>query len=482
MAEEKKAAAEEPLKPKPLVETEPVVTEHQVTCGSKTLKYKVTTGFLPLKDPYTDEIQGQVFFVAYTLAGNHTPRERPLMFSFNGGPGSSSVWLHLGTVGPRRAKMLPDGQLPPPPYELVENPDTWLEHTDLVFIDPVGTGFSRPAKPEYEQKYWGIKGDIESVADFIRLFISRNGRWSSPLYIVGESYGTTRAAGLSGLLVDRGIGLAGIVLVSSVLNFQTLDFTKGNDLPYQLFLPTYAATAWYHGRIKERVELRPFLQEVQNWASTVYWLALNEGDRLAPSMKADVAQRLADFTGLSKEFCLHCDLRVVIFEFCKELLRSENRTVGRLDSRIKGIDARTIGQTADHDPSMSAIMPPYTMMLNDYIRRELQFKTDQDYKIFGDVWEKWDWDRKREGFPDTADALREALAKNPYMRVLICSGLYDLATPYYATEYTLSHMRLDESVRGNIEIKEYEAGHMMYIHEDCLGQLKKDLSEWISKR
>lgn len=454
----------------------PVVTDHRL--GD--ISYEATAGMLPIRSK-TGETEAGIFFVAYTKKGADVGT-RPLMFSFNGGPGSSSVWLHLGAVGPKRVRMEPEGHIPPPPYAVEDNPHSWLEHCDLVFIDPVGTGYSRPAKPELGEKFWGLKGDIESVGEFIRLYLTRYKRWSSPLYLVGESYGTTRAAGLSGHLIDLGIAFSGIVLVSSVLTFQTLDFTPGNDQPYLLFLPTYAATAHYHGAIPRRRNLRRFLQEVERFAGGEYLQALHQGDALSRASRTKVLQRLASYTGLSVDFLDACDMRIHIHQFCKELLRKKRLTVGRLDSRFTGHDRNSVGATPDYDPSMSAIFPPYTMALNDYLRRTLGYENDAPYHILGgeeELWKKWNWGSAREGHPDTSEALRSAMAKNPHMRVFIASGYYDLATPYHATYYTLDHMGLVRQQRERIVTEEYEAGHMMYIHEGMLEKLKRDVSKFM---
>jgi len=309
---------------------EPVVTHHQMTAGGRTLRYTVTTGKLPLKSE-TGETEAEIFFMAYTLDGIANRASRPLMFSFNGGPGSASVWLHLGALGPKRVKMRTDGAMPAPPYQLVDNPDTWLDQTDLVFIDPVGTGYSRASKPELGKKFWGVQGDLESVGEFIRLYLVRYQRWASPLFLVGESYGTTRAAGLSGYLVDRGIAFNGIVLVSSILNFETTDFTRGNELPYELFLPTYTATAWYHKKLPADLqsrELRSVLDDAEKWAAGDYARALGLGDRLVGQERAATLDQLARFTGLDRGYLELSNLRVDIQHFCKELLRSDHRTVG----------------------------------------------------------------------------------------------------------------------------------------------------------
>lgn len=476
--EQAQNGAEQP--PAALTEETPVVTKNRMTLDGKALAYTVTTGRLPLKND-KGEIEANVFYMAYTLDGVKDPAKRPLMFSFNGGPGSSSVWLHLGALGPQRVKMLPDGGLPPAPYKLVDNPHTWLTETDIVFVDPVGTGYSRAASEELGKKFWSLKGDIESLGEFIRLYLTRSQRWLSPLYIVGESYGTTRSAGLSAHLVERGIALNGILLVSSVLNFQTLDFAKGNDLPYQLFLPSYAATAWFHKRLSGKRSLTRVLKEAEDYADNGYSVVLAKGDRLSTAERASAVETLSNLTALSPEFIERANLRVGQRAFCKELLRGGNRSVGRLDSRFTGIESSGNSEKADFDPSMTAIRPPYTATLNDYMRRALKYETDIPYYILGGGFEKWDWGSADDGAPDTSEALRTALAKNPHMRVWVASGYYDLATPYHATTYTLSHMGLDPGLRGNFSTADYEAGHMMYIHEPCLAQFKQDAAAFIRK-
>lgn len=461
-------------------EEPPVVTSHELRVGAKVLKYKVTTGFMPLKDE-EGKTEARVFYMAYVADRTGGPSTRPLMFSFNGGPGSSSVWLHLGALGPRRVKMLEEGGLPAPPYQLVDNEHTWLEFTDLVFIDPVGTGYSR-AEKDLGRKYWGVQGDIQSVGEFIRLYLTRHERWASPLFLVGESYGTTRAAGLSGHLVDRGIAFNGIVLVSSILNFQTARFTKGNDLPFVLFLPTYAATAWYHKRLPADLQGKPlkdFLGEVEQWAATEYQERLARGDALGAAERKAVVDRLARYTGLDAQYLDNTDLRIEIQRFCKELLREEKRTVGRLDSRFKGMDLLAATERPDFDPSMAAIRPPYTAMFNDYVRRELGFKSDLTYHILGGGIGPWDWGSGN-GFADTSEALRSAFAKNPHMKLFVASGYYDLATPYFATQYTLAHLGLDPSLKSSVSTAYYEAGHMMYIHTVELARLRKDVGAFVA--
>jgi carboxypeptidase C (cathepsin A) len=457
----------------------PVVTRHSIQSGGRALRYTVTTGVMPLKSA-AGETEARIFYMAYTLDGAGPKRERPLMFSFNGGPGSSSVWLHLGALGPRRVEMSDEGFMPAPPFRLVDNAETWLDATDLVFIDPVGTGYSRAARPELAQRYFGLQGDIQSVGEFIRLYLTRNERWSSPLFLVGESYGTTRAAGLAGYLVDRGVAFNGVLLVSSILNFQTARFARGNDLPYVLFLPTYTATAWYHKRLPADLQqnLRRTLEEVERWAATDYAAALARGDRLTAAERQQVIDRLARYTGLRKEWIDQSDLRIEIQRFDKELLRAERRTVGRLDSRFKGIDSSAAAETPEFDPSMAAIRPPYTAAFNDYVRAELGFRSDLEYFILGGGIGRWDYGSDN-SYADTSAALRSAFAKNPFMKLFVASGYYDLATPYFATEYTLAHMGLDPSMRANVTTHYYESGHMMYIERRSLAELKRDAAAFI---
>jgi carboxypeptidase C (cathepsin A) len=459
----------------------PIVTRHQITIAGKALAYTVTTGKLPLKNE-TGETEAEIFFMAYTLDGAANRAARPLMFSFNGGPGSSSVWLHLGALGPRRVKMRPDGAMPPPPYQLVDNPHTWLDQTDLVFIDPVGTGYSRAAKPDLGKKFWGVQGDLESVGEFIRLYLSRYQRWSSPLFLVGESYGTTRAAGLAGYLVDRGIAFNGILLVSSILNFETARFARGNELPYTLYLPTYTATAWYHKRLPADLQsrdLKSVLDEAEAWSGGDYARFLTLGADATREQRSAALDQLARYTGLERRYLDLSDLRVPIQNFCKELMRAERRTVGRLDSRFTGVDDRVISETPEFDPSMAAIRPPYTAMLNQYVRGELGYKTDLTYHILGGGIGPWDWGSANSGFADVSGTLRAAFSKNPDMRLFVASGYYDLATPYFATDYTLAHLMLEPAERARVMTREYEAGHMMYIHEGELARLKRDVVEFL---
>jgi carboxypeptidase C (cathepsin A) len=460
-------------------EKPPVVTDHQIRLNGAVLPYQVTTGRMPIRKD-TEDVDGEIFYMAYTLSGEAAGADRPLTFSFNGGPGSASVWLHLGMLGPKRVPMLADGGMPAPPYRLVDNEYTWLDLTDIVFIDPVGTGFSRPASPEKGKEFWGLEQDIRSVAEFIRLYLTRHQRWSSPLYLIGESYGTTRAAGLSGYLVDRsGVAFNGVILVSSVLNFQTIRFAEGNDLPYLTYLPTYTATAWYHQKLEPELQadLQKTLDEVKTWAIQRYWVALAKGANLTASERGETVAALSRYTGLSEEFIDRADLRVEAGRFRKELLRDQKQTVGRLDSRFLGMDRDAAGEEYEFDPSMAAIRPPYTAAFNDYVREELGYESDLHYWILGGGIGRWDFgDQGR--FPDTSGALRDAMLRNTYMKVFVASGYYDMATPFFGTEYTLSHLGVPESLRDNLRVEEYEAGHMMYIHEGSLAKMKSDIASF----
>jgi carboxypeptidase C (cathepsin A) len=463
----------------------PIVKRQSIMLGGKPLAYDVTTGTMPIRNEQ-GETEAHIFFVAYTRADAGDRAKRPLMFSFNGGPGSASVWLHLGAVGPMRVDF-PDAVIPAPPFHLVDNQETWLDRTDLVFIDPVGTGYSRATKPELTKKFHGLQGDLQSVGEFIRMYLTRYDRWTSPLFLVGESYGTTRAAGLAGRLVERnGIAFNGIILVSTVLNFQTLTFDPGNDTPYPIFLPTYTATAWSHKKLAPDLQrdLKSTLEAAEKWAATDYTTALARGDGLTPEERRAAVATLAKFTGLDPGYVDLADLRIEPGRFRKELLRKDRRSVGRLDSRYVGVDASGISERPDFDPSMAAIRPPYTSTINAYVRDTLGYKTDVPYYILGEGVGAWDWGLAGrpgfpQGYPETATSLRDALAQNPSMKVLIASGYYDLATPFAATEYTFAHMGLAPTLRKNLRFEEYEAGHMMYVHPASLSKLKRDVSAFI---
>ena len=486
----------EPQKPEEKKEEKPtpkdniVETKHSVQIGGKEIKYTVTAGTMILKEETADrekESQGekpraQIFFIAYTKDGVKDKSKRPITFSFNGGPGSSSVWLHLGLLGPRRVVLKDNGELPKPPFKLTDNQYSVLDETDLVFIDPISTGYSRPVEGEKPKEWHGFKKDIESVGDFIRLYTTRYKRWLSPKFLAGESYGTTRAAGLSGYLQERhGLYLNGLMLISVVLDFTTIDFNFNNDLPYILFLPAYAAAAWYHRKLNVRVPLQTLLKEVENFAQNEYARALLKGNAMTKEERDGIVEKLARYTGISKEFIERTNLRIIDQHFFKELLRDRGRTIGRLDSRFTAIDRIGVTERPEFDPLLTNVLGPYTAAFYDYVRSELKFESDLPYEILSEkVW-PWSYAPFENQYVNVGETLRQAMTYNPYLKVFVASGYYDLGTPYFAAEYTFNHLGLDQSLQKNISMEYYDAGHMMYIHMPSLKAMKKDLTKFIKE-
>lgn len=455
-------------------------THHSVRIGGETLEYTATAGNLLLREEEGKK-KASFFFVAYTKEGVDDRDARPITFAFNGGPGSSSVWLHLGAFGPRRVLMDDEGRALPPPARLVDNEYSLLDLTDLVFIDPVTTGYSRAVPGEDPRQFHGYREDIESVGEFIRLYATRFERWSSPKFLAGESYGTTRAAGLAGYLQRRhGMYFNGIVLVSAILDFQTGEFAGANDLPYLLFLPTYAATAFYHQKLPEDLlqqDLRGVLDEVEAFALEDYALALLRGDRLAASERQEIIDRLARYTGLERELVEQSNLRIRDAQFFEELLRDRGLRVGRLDSRFTGPrSTRSPENGFFSDPSYEAIQGPYTSALNDYVRTELEYESALPYEILTGRVHPWSYRQFENRFVDVASTLQAAIVQNPYLKVFVANGYYDVATPYFATEYTFNHLALAEGLQENVSMGYYEAGHMMYIRTASLAKLKDDLA------
>ncbi|MBW4719158.1 S10 family peptidase [Saccharothrix obliqua] len=462
-----------------------VNTQHSITVKRRKLNYTATTGRVVLrKEVLTDGkfdghvAKAEVFLTSYTLDGAD-PTKRPVTFAFNGGPGSSSVWLHLGLLGPRRVVSGDVGELAPPPYDLVDNPETLLAHSDLVFIDPVSTGFSRAVKGEKPGDFHGFQGDLESVGEVIRLWTSRNDRWLSPKFLAGESYGTTRAAALAEhLQVRYGMYLNGLMLISSVLDFGTLDFSEGNDLPYSLFLPTYAAIAHYHGLHGDR-PLADVLAEAEEFASRDYPWALARGHRLTAEERADAVSRLAALTGLSEDYVDRVNLRVEHVRFFTEVLRAQRKVVGRLDSRFTGADADYGRELFSEDPSYSAIMGPYTAALNHYLRVDLEYRNDLPYEILTRSVHPWSYKEFEGTHVTVANKLASAMRANPDLKVHIAYGHYDGATPYFAAEHVVAHLQVPTELLDNIEAAYYPAGHMMYVHEPSRVQQSKDLAAFV---
>jgi carboxypeptidase C (cathepsin A) len=465
-----------------VAEVPPVVTHHQIALNGKTLNYTATTGRLPIKRG-DGKTEAEMFFVAYTLDGQETAR-RPLTFAFNGGPGSASVWLHMGALGPKRVVLQPNGFMPAAPYRLEDNPDTLLDRTDIVMVDAMATGYSRAANAELTKKFLGVKGDVQGFGEFIRLYLSRYERWSSPLFLLGESYGTTRAAGIAGYLADHGIAFNGVTLLSMAVDFQTLEWNKSNDLPYLLLVPTFNMIAGYHHKLSADLtqDVAKTREEVVRWSNNEYALALGKGDAITPEERRKIVEQLSRYIGLKPEVIEAHDLRIDVPTFTKELLLDRKLISGRLDGRFTSPNPGD--ERGGYDPTSAAILPPYTSAFNNYLRTELNYKSDMPYRVFAydqPGFQTWEWGNAVEGFPSTASGLRSAMIKNPYMKILVMEGYYDLATPFAAANWTMDHLDLDGQYRQNISYSTYGSGHMVYIDRAEHDKMKKDLVEFMEK-
>lgn len=455
------------------------VTRHETTIAGQTVRYTATAGTLPLAND-ADKTIASVFFIAYTRDNQEGSPDanRPLTFCFNGGPGSSSVWLHLGMFGPRRVKLRDDARSTPPPYELVTNEHSLLDVTDLVFIDPVSTGYSRPAPGEKKEQFHGYSEDIHSVGQFVHLYTTRFGRWASPRFLAGESYGTLRAAGLAEHLHQRyNMSLSGIVLVSTVIDFQTIAFESNNNLPYIVFLPSYTATAWYHQRLDDDLQrdLEAAVAEAREFAFGPYASALLKGSSLGRQERREVAREMARLTGLSQRYLERANLRVSMSRFSAELLEGRQLTVGRFDSRYTGPSADPVDDSMDYDPSASAIFPAYTESLYRYMHGELKVRRDDVYEILTSKVHPWNYGQFENRYVESAERLRSVMIESPYLKVFVANGYYDLATPLAAAEYSFDQMNLPEQRRKNVTMGYYPGGHMMYVHEPSLAALRGDL-------
>ncbi|MCP2258981.1 Carboxypeptidase C (cathepsin A) [Streptoalloteichus tenebrarius] len=462
-----------------------VTTRHTLTADGRELTYTATAGRVVLRREVHNDgrfdghlPKAEVFVTAYTLDGAD-PGTRPVTFAFNGGPGSSSVWLHLGLFGPRRVVMGDAGNLLPPPYGLTDNAETLLAHSDLVFVDPVSTGYSRAVKGEKPEDYHGFQGDLESVGEIIRLWTTRHGRWMSPKFLAGESYGTLRAAALADHLQTRyGMYLNGLVLISAVLDMGTIRFTQGNDLPYALFLPTYAAIAHHHGLHGDR-PLPDLLAEATEFAAKDYPWALSRGARLSDAERAETVRRVASLTGLDADYVDRVDLRLEHVRFFTELLRDRRQVVGRLDGRFTGWDPDAGREHFVEDPSLLAIMGPYTAALNHYVHAELDYHNDLPYEILTDRVHPWSYREFEGAHVNVADKLANAMRSNPHLLVHVACGYHDGATPFAAAEHTMANLAIPPVLRDNIEFRYYEAGHMMYVHEPTRVQQSADIAAFL---
>jgi carboxypeptidase C (cathepsin A) len=456
-------------------------TRHSATIGGKEIDYTARAGTLTMKDE-SGKPRANLFYIAYTLNGVSDLSRRPIAFVFNGGPGASSVWLHLGALGPRRIALNDDGSMPPPPFRRADNEYSLLDVADLVFIDPVGTGYSRAAEGVNPDQFHGVDEDRNSVGDFIRLYATRNRRWSSPKFLIGESYGTTRATLLSNYLQDRfGMYLNGVVLISSVLNFATLSFDGSSDLPYVLYLPSYAAVAWHHKRLPgdlQKSSLAQVVREAKEFAGGRYVQALMQGSKISDKERAETARQLARFTGLPSGFINRADLRIDPGRFEGMLLRDERKDIGRYDGRYVMEKADPAGERAGADASYEAVKGVFAGNVNDYLRTELGYKSDLNYEFLTGF--RWNYESGYPGRPlNVSDDLKGAIASNPYLKVFVANGYFDLATPFYATEYTFDHMGLAPSQRENVSMGYYKSGHMIYLDQPSLAALKGDLSRFI---
>jgi len=478
-----------PAKPE-VPEAKASVTEHSIEIGGQSIRYTATAGYL-IVDNAKEEPVAKFGYTAYVRDGFDDPAQRPITFAFNGGPGSASIWLHMGVLGPKIV-VTPDAEFtPPPPYDVRDNEYSILDVTDLVMIDPVGTGYSRPIGEAKGGDFWGVDQDIDSVSRFIKEYVSQNSRWASPKILLGESYGGMRSGGVAMELLGRhGMALNGVVLVSPFMEMVTGFDGLGVDLPHVMFLPTLAATAWYHEALDRAAgtlpaDLAGFVAEVSAFAYDEFAPALLKGSRLGSDERSAVLAKLALYTGVSEEYWDRANLRVSHGQFVKELLRDRKQTAGRIDSRYAGRSFNLLGEEMSYDPQSSAVSAAFTSAFLDYYHNDLEFGRDLEYKVSGNVWMQWDWAHSPPGigfpvpFPNTSIDLARAMGESPGMKLLVQQGYYDLATPQLATEYYIEHMDLLPEQRANVLIEYYEAGHMMYLHPPSLVKYKEDLARFI---
>lgn len=464
------------------------VTQHHLSTGGKSLDYTATAGVLVIRDD-ADKPIANMGYIAYTKRDVKELSQRPIVFAFNGGPGSASLWLHMGALGPRRVLVSDPEPTPSGSYHLVDNEFGVLDKSDLVMIDPVGTGVSRAVCDKKDEDFWSVDPDVDSVSRLIAQYASDNKRWDSPKYLLGESYGTTRGAAIVNYLhARRALNFNGLILVSVATDLEAI-FAEipGNDRPYSVYLPGFAAVAWYHHALPNRpAALGPFLDEVRRYAFGPFNAALMKGDALTDAERDATAEQLHQYTGLSVEYLKYANLRVSENAFVHELLKAQHKTLGRLDARFIGPTLDPLEKLADYDPQSSAIGGAFTAAFMDYYHGDLAFGQGKTYRTLnGEVGSKWKWVHKPIGsdteqpFVNTGVDLAYALVQDPNLRVLVLSGYYDLATPFSATEYVMSHLGLPPGLNSRIQMQYYEAGHMMYVHPPSLQKMKRDLDAFI---
>ena len=460
-----------------------VTTRHTATVAGRAIAYRATAGTLTIRDD-EGKPTASVFYVAYVADPAKGQGRRPVTFFYNGGPGSPSMWLHMGSFAPVRVRTTSPDPNPAAPYRLGPNDQSLIDKTDMVFIDAIGAGYSRPIGDAKGKDFWGVDQDIDGFAKAITRYVTINDRWNSPKFLFGESYGTTRSAGLVYKLQDEGMQFNGVVLLSSILNYGMRN--PGFDHMYQIFLPSYAATAWYHNRIPNKpADLEAFLREVREFANGPYVAALAKGTNISPAEMDATANKLSQYTGLSPQFIKDVDLRIDLGRFRKELERDQRRTVGRLDSRFEGIDVDAGGENPSYDAADAYITGAFIGAFHDYLTTELGYRTSLIYRPSNsDINRSWDWKHKgpdsQRPMPvaDTALDLAQAMRENPRLKLYSLNGYYDMATPFFGTEYDIAHMQLDPALRGNVKFAYYPSGHMVYLHEESLRQMKADLDRW----
>jgi carboxypeptidase C (cathepsin A) len=459
------------------------VTHHTITIDGRSIPYSAIAGTVTIRDD-DGKPTASMFYVAYVADHGPGQSHRPLTFFYNGGPGSSTMWLHMGSFAPLRVRTDSPEATHPAPYTLGPNNESLLDKTDMVFLDAIGTGFSRPLGDAKGKDFWGVDQDVDVFAKGIIRFLTIHNRWNSPKFLFGESYGTPRSAALVYALQERNVQMNGVMLLSSILNFNRR--APGMDRGFVDYIPSYAAAAWYHNRLQNKpADLPTFLAEVRAWASGPYSAALEKGDSITPAEEDAVARQMSAYTGLPVQYILDADLRVDLGRFRKELLRGERRTIGRYDSRFEGVDADAAGENASYDPSDTGIDGVFAGMFHDYLINDLQYHTDMEYRpTYYTIGREWDFKHKAPGSQytmpdaDTALDLATAMRENPHLKVLSMNGWFDMATPFFGTEYDISHMDLDPPIRGNVRFTYYPSGHMVYLNPEALKSMKADLARF----